>query len=121
MATILELKLTDKYEGEIPSLQDSYLLVGQYLYLCDKDLDLEQEGTSKGKSPRTFIKFLVHQFEVLRTISLEEHQLEAIFELLLEWNGMVVFKKKEKAQNCLLYFPDPINNPRKLLRGKSLL
>ncbi|PCJ18759.1 MAG: hypothetical protein COB02_10015 [Candidatus Cloacimonadota bacterium] len=122
MATLLEINLLNKYEGAIPSLKDSYLLAGQYIYLTKRKLDLESVETIKNtKSTRRFLDFLLEAFEITDCFEVSEEYLESIQLLLLERNGMIVFQKKSKENDCLLYFPKKINSLQKRLRGKNLL
>lgn len=122
MATVVEFNLASKYEGRVPTINEAYLLAGDYVYLSDKEIKLELlNRENPPSSSKRFIDFLAKNFDVKSHFDVPEAYLESIQLLLVEQDGMLVFKKKEKDSDCLLFFPTKINNLRKLLRGMNLL
>ncbi|MCO4781160.1 MAG: hypothetical protein KC646_02455 [Candidatus Cloacimonetes bacterium] len=119
MASVLEIHLATKYEGRVPTINEAYLLAGHYVYLSNKSF--EEEPFQNTKSSKRFVDFLTKNFDFVKCFDVQEEFLESIQLLLLEQDGMIVFKKKETDSDCLIYFPTKINNLRKLLRGKNLL
>lgn len=122
MASVLELNLASKYEGRVPTINEAYLLAGQYVYLTSKDIKPEFFDSIKTTvTSKRFVDFLVKNYTLSNHFEVPEAFLESILLLLIENNGMAVFKKKELDLDCLLYFPTRINNLQKLLREMNLL